>query len=86
MIIIIALKIIRALVWKRRGDEWSCNRYEYVLYQIYYKRLERLADRSTKRLIKFYEFLSHGGYPNSPGNIMTEYMDKVDAYCNGSVW
>lgn len=83
---IVLLKIIRALVWKRRGNEWSWNRYEYILYQVYYKRLERLADKSTKKLIKLYEFLSHGGYPENPGNITTEYLDKVNAYCNGSIW
>lgn len=83
---IILLKIIRVLVWKIHGDEWSWNRYKYVLYQIYYKRLSRLADRSTKRLIKLYEFLSHGGYPENPGAIMIEYMGKVNGYCNGSIW
>lgn len=83
---IILLKIIRVLVWKRHGDKWSWNKYEYILYQIYYKRLERLADRSTKKLMKLYRFLSRGGYPESPGVITSMYMDKVNAQCNGSIW
>lgn len=86
MLTILVLKVIRRLKWAKNGEEWSWKRYEYVLYQVYHKRLDRLANKSTKKLIKFYEFLSHGGFPENPACITQEYLELVNDYCNGSIW
>lgn len=83
---ILLLRIIRVLVWKKRGDDWSWARYESVLYEIYLRKLERLADKSAKKLRDFYEFLSYGGYPENPISIEQEYLDLINEYCNGSRW
>jgi len=83
---ILVLKVIRRLKWAKNGEEWSWNRYEYILYCIYHKRRNRLANKTTKKLIKFYEFLSHGGFPENPAYITQEYLELVNDYCNGSIW
>lgn len=85
--IIIFLRIRRWFLARKYHDEvWSWNNYRYSLYKVYHKRLDRLADKATKKLIRMYEFLSHGGYPENPNAIEREFMDAVNQDCNASVW
>ena len=86
MLVILILKVIRRLKWAKHGEEWSWKRYEYILYYIYNKKRDRLANKATKKLIKFYEFLSHGGFPENPARITREYLELVNNYCNSSIW
>lgn len=87
MLRILILKLKRKLLWERHEKQWpSWERYEYVLYQIAHKKLKKLSAKSTKELIKVYEFLSHGGFPENPEELVQDFFARVDEVCSESIW
>lgn len=83
---ILLLKLKRRLIWAKHNEKWFWERYEYVLYQIAHKKLKKLSAKSTKELINIYEFLSHGGFPENPGQLVQDFFARVDEACSESIW
>lgn len=83
---ILLLKLMRKFVWAKNGEQWSWDRYEYLLYKTAHKKLKKLSEKSTKELIKVYEFLSRGGFPENPGDIEQDFLERVNYLCSGSIW
>jgi hypothetical protein len=86
MLRILILKLKRKFIWAKHGEKWSWDRYEYELYQIAHKKLKKLSEKSTKELIKVYEFLSHGGFPENPAELEQDFLERVNNLCSCSIW
>lgn len=87
MLRILILKLKRKFIWARHEEQRpSWERYEHALYSDAHKKLKKLSEKNIKELIKVYELLDHGGFPEHPAKLEQALYDRTHKLCTSYVW